>query len=130
MMKKKSNLFTLEFLEEGEYVGHINSYNLATTADGMTNFINISIVINTSDSEDIHITKSYITNLGKNQKLRQFLKDASLLKKGNKVNFDDMIGLEVSFTIEYDDNGKLQVGDLEEHVDFSDGEEEFEEDED
>ena len=72
------------------------------------------------DSNGIQVSKSYITDIGRNQKLRNFLKESQLLKKGNKVNFDDLIGMNVLFSVSYDDYGKMKIGDLEEFVEFTD----------
>lgn len=116
---KNKNTFTLQFLEEGEYIGRIESYNFATATDGLTQFLNISIVIDLEDSdEEIQISKSYITNLGRNQRLRHFLKDSELLNEHNEVYLEGLLGMEVLFSIDYDENGKLIVGDLEQYIDF------------
>lgn len=115
---RNANLYTINFLEEGEYTGRIVSFSFSETNDGATNFINISIEMD--DSNGIQVSKSYITDIGRNQKLRNFLKESQLLKKGNKVNFDDLIGMNVLFSVSYDDYGKMKIGDLEEFVEFTD----------
>ena len=123
MRKNNSNILVLEFLEEGEYIGRIESTNLSMASDGITQFLNISIVIELDDSEEeIQVSKAYITNLGRNRKLREFLQSSEMLNRHNEVNLENLIGMDVAFSIDYDENGKLIVGDLEEYIDFSDGE--------
>lgn len=123
MKKNNNNILVLEFLEEGEYIGRIESTNLSMASDGVTQFLNISIVIDLEDSEEeIQVSKAYITNLGRNRKLREFLQSSEMLNRHNEVNLENLIGMDVVFTIEYDENGKLIVGELEEYIDFADGE--------
>ena len=123
MKKNNNNILVLEFLEEGEYIGRIESTNLSMASDGVTQFLNISIVIDLEDlEEEIQVSKAYITNLGRNRKLREFLQSSEMLNRHNEVNLENLIGMDVVFTIEYDENGKLIVGELEEYIDFADGE--------
>lgn len=123
MKKSNNNLFTLEFLEPGEYIGRINSYNMATTTDGATKFLNIYIILESEDfEEEVEICKAYITNLGRNVRLKHFLEETGLLQRENQVDFNELIGIYVTFSIEYDENGKMNVSDLEEYIDFADTE--------
>ena len=124
-MTKK--FYKIEVIPEGQFNATITNYDLSTTADDRTTFLCLTLNVKHLE-KSFEVQKYFIVNTGRNQKLYQFIRAMGILRKGDKVSYDELINTECSVDLYYNSDGKMVVGDIEpaedEDVDFTDEDEE------
>lgn len=93
----------LEFLQEGEYDGVITEVASSQTRDGATKFLNVYISTKCGKADTL-LQKSFVKNAGRNFELVTFLQDAGVLEDNGRVCYEDLEGMQVSFTLTLDGN--------------------------
>lgn len=122
-MSKK--FYKLEVIPEGTFDATIVDYDLSTTSDERTTFLCLTLDVRHYE-KSFEVQKYFIVDTGRNQKLYQFIRAMGILRKGNKVSYDELINAKCSIEIYYNSDGKMVVGDIQpaedDDVDFGEDE--------
>ena len=100
----------IKFLEEGTYKGYIKSYSTNVSEKNGAKYLNLTIITEV-DGTNVSLYKGYCTDFGMNYSLVTLLKQINALN-GTSAKLKYLLEYTFEFDVEYDDNGKICVGDL------------------
>lgn len=99
-------------LTPGVYLGYVEKITGSKAQNG-TNFINLQFVLEDENEETFKLTKSFVRNFGKNQKLIEFVEELGILESDDTVELEEIKEFDFDVTVSSDQSGKLFISNLE-----------------
>lgn len=99
-------------LTPGVYLGYVEEITESKAQNG-TKFITLHLILEDEREKTFRLEKSFVRNLGKNQKLIQFVEELGILQPDDTVELEEIKDFDFDVTVSSDQNGKMYISNLE-----------------